>query len=281
MNGPGEPRFQPPPGFGGSPYVPAPYAAATALAPGSGVSRTVSVLDAVRFVFDNPNWKNDLLLAIVLSLIPIVGPLAFAGWLVELHQRLVRRHPAPFPKLEFGDLMYWVNRGLAPFLVGLVVGLPAFFLAYIVGAVGMGVTVALGAATGEPLVMALAGIVMALFWAAFLLALGPLYNSLQTRAELTGTFEGAFRMGDVLSYAKATAWRVLVKNLVFGLVAGALIIGGMVACYVGMFPAMIVVQIAAVHLRWQLYEQHRERGGEPIPLQDPQAVPAEGGAAPA
>lgn len=275
MDGSGTPRFQPPPQPGGSPYVPSPYAAATALGAGPGASRAVSVLDAVRFVFTNPRWKNDLLLAIVLTLIPLVGPLAFAGWLVEIHQRLVRRHPAPFPKLDFGDLMYWVNRGLAPFLVGLVVGLPVFFLAYLVLGIGMGITVAIGAAVGEPMVMVLVGGVVGLVWALFLLAVGPVFNAFQTRAELTGTFEGAFRFADAMAYARATAWRVIVKNLVFVLLAAGLVIGGMLACYVGLFPAIAVVQIAAMHLRWQLYDDHRARGGAEIPLQEPQPVPAE------
>ncbi|MCC6214117.1 MAG: DUF4013 domain-containing protein [Polyangiaceae bacterium] len=284
MDGSGTPRFQPPPQPGASPYVPSPYAAAAALGPGPGARRPVRVLDGVRFAFTNPNWKNDLLLSIVLSLIPLVGPLAFAGWLVEVHQRLVRRHPSPFPKLDFGDLMYWVNRGLAPFLVGLVVGLPVFFLVYLAIAIGMGITVAIGAATGEPIVVVLVSVVMALAWALFLLAVGPVYNAFQTRAELTGTFEGAFRFSDSMAYARATAWRVIVKNLVFGMVATGLVLCGMLACYVGLFPAIVVVQIAAMHLRWQLYDDHRARGGAEIPLQEPQPVPAEqalaGGGAP-
>ena len=116
---------QPPWGQGApAPAQVPPYVPAQALAPGASDEEGVSVLRAIKAVFQSPNWKTNILLGLVLLLIPIVGPIALGGWMCESHQRWVRRHPDPFPKIDFGDFGDYIKRGLAPFLTGLIIGIP-------------------------------------------------------------------------------------------------------------------------------------------------------------
>ena len=40
---------------------------------------------------------------------------------------------------------------------------------------------------------------------------------------------------------------------------------GLLCCYVGVFPAAVVCELAAQHLMVQLYLIYLDRGGEPLP----------------
>lgn len=263
------------------PYAPAQPGTAPAVAqpahlsPGPAVAGPVSAIDAVRFVFNDPDWKHNLLFAIVLMVIPIVGPIALSGWLCEVHQRLVRRHPQPMPKIDFADFGHLLGRGVTPFVVNLVTLVPIILIFY---ALGFGVAfgaIAAGAATNEPLLSIAVGVVGAIvlvfFWCLFAIVL----NASMTRAELTEEFGRALSFGEMMGYARDTAGKVIIKTFTFGFVSFGIVLLGILACYIGLYPAIAILQIAGMHLRWQLYEDYLARGGNPIELKPPQWLPSE------
>jgi len=268
--------MQQPPYYGQPAPAPMPpYVQAQPLTPGPSEFEGVSVIRAVKMAFDPPHWKTNILLGLVLILIPIVGPIALGGWMCEVHQRLVRRHPSPFPKIDFGDFGDYIKRGLAPFLVGLVVGIPIFILVYaFMGAAGFAVFAA-GAATEEPLVMLAVGIVVGLVMIFVMMMLSVPINAAQTRAELTEDFGQALSFGKIMSYSKATFGRVVLKNFVYMWVAIGIVFLGMLMCYLGLYPAAVVLQITSLHLRYQIYADYLARGGEPITLKEPQPLTSE------
>jgi hypothetical protein len=245
------------------------------MTPGPATTPTVRVLDSVRFVFDEQEWKTNCLIGVVFLFIPIVGPIALAGWLCEIHQRLVRGHPQPVPKLDFSDLGHFLGRGVSPFLVQLVLSVPISIMivgGYLVAAFG---SLALIAATGEPLL----GLVLVLLVVACVsvlsLLLGVVMNAAFTRAELTESFGDALSLRPLLQYTRMTWLQVLVKTILFGFVGMGVMFVGMALFCVGIYPAAIVLQIAAMHLRWQIYRYHVDRGGEPIAVKEPQVLPSE------
>jgi hypothetical protein len=193
----------------------------------------------------------------------------------ESHQRLLRRHPNPMPKIDFGDLGEYLKRGIAVFVSSLIITLPILFLFYAVVAVAAFGSVAAGAATNEPLVAIAVGAVVGLFGVLFMMSLSVVINAVHTRAELTEDLGEALKLGKVMSYAKATFGQVLIKNILFSFVAFFIILVGILLCYLGLYPAIVVVQIAAMHLRYQIYSDYLSKGGEQIPLKAPQPLPSE------
>ena len=255
-----------------APIAPPPQQAMT---PGPSQPRPISPLEAVRFVFESPDWKHNMLMGAVLMLIPLVGPICFAGWMCEAHQRLVRRHPQPMPKFDFSDFTHYLTRGLMPFLAGFVLTFPLIIVVY---ALMAGVTfgaIAADAATGEPLitvaVAAGGGLISILIW----ICMAAVMNAATTRAELTEDFGRALSFGPMLDYTRSTFTRYVLKTIVFGFLAFGIILLGMLACYIGLYPAAFVIQVASMHMRWQLYDDHVGRGGEPIELKPPQWLPSE------
>jgi hypothetical protein len=252
-----------------------PFQPPQALTPGPMQPRPVSSLDAVRFVFTDPEWKTNVLLGLVMLLIPIVGPLALNGWLCEIHQRLVRRHPHPVPRFDFSDFGHYMGRGVSPFVVGLVVMLPLGMFVYI----GMFV-VAFGAigvaeASREPAMGLVFGIVGGLALLAVMLVSAVLMNAAQTRAELTESIGDALRPGDLFDFGRRTWGKVMLKSISFGFISTGIVLLGLLLCYFGLYPAIVVIQIGALHLRYQLYEAYLAAGGAPISVKAPQALPSE------
>jgi Protein of unknown function (DUF4013) len=245
------------------------------LMPGQSQPRPISPIAAVRFAFDGPDWKNNMLLGAVLMLIPLAGPITFAGWMCETHQRLVRRHPQPFPKFDFADFAHYLTRGVMPFLVNLVVTLPMILAGYVIGfALAFGAFGA-AAATEEPLVMVAVLGIGGLVTAVLVLCLTVVLNAAMTRAELTEDFGRSLSSGPLFAYIRSTFWRCLIKQLVFGFISYIVVLIGLLLCVVGLYPAVFVIQVASMHLRWQLYDDHVGRGGEPIELKPPQWLPSE------
>lgn len=238
-------------------------------------STEVSSLAAFKEVFADPEWKTNVLLGLVLMMIPIVGPIALSGWMCEVHQRFIRRHPNPIPKIDFGDFGDYIKRGLPVFLSSLLFGFPLYILVYVIfAALGFG-TMLLMRITGEPLiaiaVVAVGGIVASVFMLSMMVVL----NAVHTRAELTEEFGQAVKFGEVMSYTKATFGKTLWKSITFSFLAFGVIILGMLMCYVGLYPAIAVLQIAALHQRRQIYQWYLAQGGTPIPMKDPQPLQSE------
>lgn len=236
----------------------------------------LSAIASVKFVFASPEWKTNVLFGMLLSLIPIAGPIAFAGWLAEMNQRLVRRHPTPLPKFDFTDFVHYLGRGLPVFLANLLASLPFAFMAGILAMVAVfgGVAAQVGM-HGEPFIMIGVWALTGFFFFAGWLVTSVFTNAAQTRAELTEDFGQAIDFGKLWAYTRATWARVLVKNISFAFIAMGLFFLGMLLCYLGMYPAIAVIQIAAAHLRWQVYEHYLAEGGEPIALKPPQWLPSE------
>jgi small-conductance mechanosensitive channel len=250
-------------------------AGAELLSPGPGATEGVSALRAVKAVFGDENVKTNVLLGIVFMLIPIVGPMALSGWMCEVHQRLLRRHPNPMPKIDFNDFGEYIKRGIPVFLTSLLVTVPVLFVVYAVMGAGAFAVFAGIAATGEPLVGIGIGAVMFIVLMLFSLALGVIVNAVHTRAELTEDFGESMKMGKLMAYSKATFGTVVVKNISFMFIAFGIVLVGILLCYLGLYPAIVVVQIAAMHLRHQIYVDYLAKGGEQIPLKAPQALPSE------
>jgi hypothetical protein len=243
--------------------------------PGPASPTGVSALAAVKAVFADPEWKHNVLFGLVFLVIPVVGPIAMSGWLCESHQRLVRGHPRPIPYIDFADFGDYIKRGLTLFVINLVITVPVLLLTYaFLAGAGFG-TYAVIAATDEPLAGLGVGLLAGIVAVVCSLVLSVFVNAAHTRAELTESFGTALQLGALIGYAKATAWRVIVKNFFFMWIAIGIVLLGMLACYFGVYPAAVVLQIAGMHLRFQIYSDYRARGGEPIVLKEIQPLQSE------
>lgn len=265
-----------------NPYM-APGAAPYAAAPGYGlptppgpVRRDVSAVDAVRFPFREPNTLANVLFGLLLQIIPIVGPIALAGWLCEIHRRLVWQHPNPLPKFSFDDFGTYLKRGVVPFVGQLVLSLVLTFPAVLVA---FGATFGL-AATGStgstnPDVAMMVAVACAAVMLPFLVTMMVFGNSVTTLAELTEDFAAMLSPGRNWDYVRATWLKAIVAGLTLAVLAIGIALGGLLLCIVGIYAAIQVVHFASVHLRWQIYNHYLLSGGPPLAVKSLEPLASE------
>ena len=208
----------------------------------------------------SPRWGMTLLLETVCVLIPYVGGMVLYGY----HLRSLMRehdHPdQPRDAFEFEDFIDYLTIGLWPFLVGLVVSLVMMPLLMVV-MIPFYVVIFTGA--DEPIIVIMV-IAMVAIMVPLSLIMGVIATPMTLASALQQNFAAGFRMDFIKDFLSKMWMECLLAQLFMGFAGFVLSIGGMLACYVGLFPAMVLILFMNVHLSLQLYYLYLERGGKPL-----------------
>jgi len=80
---------------------------------------------AFTYIFDDKRWLEKLVIPLLVTLIPIIGWMVAAGYLMRVTRNVAEHQPEPLPELEFGaDL----GRGFKVFVANLAYGLPILLI---------------------------------------------------------------------------------------------------------------------------------------------------------
>jgi Protein of unknown function (DUF4013) len=232
------------------------------------VNYSASVTD----FFKSPNWLMNLLLGGICLLIPIVGPMVVLGWLITGFWARQQEGFVTFPDFDFSHFGKYLERGLWPFLVFLVVIMtfsivmvPSAWVlmipAMLVGGLSSG-----GEANASSCFGFFAMVLMMLFFTVMICAMMLVLVPLTIRASLTQDFVKSFDVGFVKRFLALT-WMQIVLSSLFVMIMGTLFVClGMIVFCVGIYFAIVLVYFSWIHLQKQLYMLYLSRGGEPVPL---------------
>jgi hypothetical protein len=226
--------------------------------------------------FKSPKWLTNLLLGGVCTLIPIVGPVALMGWHIgALYGRRDDNDFVGYPMFDLSNFGKYIERGVWPFLVQMVVSLVLVPVMWIVMAVPMFSMIAItasgqteGGPPPEPSPVLLIGTVaiMLIGYAIGLAVFILLTKPLMLRAIITQDFGAAFNLGFIKRFIALT-WKEQILATLFIMCAGmVLMMLGMLAFCVGVYFAIGLLMFSAYHLDRQIYDLYLARGGEPVPL---------------
>lgn len=244
--------------------------------PPSGPPLKLEYLKGFSFFYRDANFTNNLLLGSVHMLIPIVGPIVLLGWYCEIIQRLVRRHPRPIPKLDFGDFTHYLGRGLVPFVVQLIVTLPlmiAIYAAFFLGAFAVALLARQGIQDYTLIGIGLIGGIAAFFL--IILPASVFIFTMATFAELTEDFGQSLNFSLIMGYAKRNWKAIVTAQLVFIPITMLMMVAGVAMCFLGIYLVTVFVNFAYLHLRWQIYELNLQQGGPSLVLKAQQILPSE------
>lgn len=85
---------------------------------------------AFTYVFEDKNWLSKILIAGLISLIPIVGQFYLMGWMVEIVRRTKAGRTDILPTTHFS---YFLTLGLKLFVVCLIYSIPVIILSCLLG----------------------------------------------------------------------------------------------------------------------------------------------------
>ena len=57
---------------------------------------------AFTYIFDDKEWFSKLIIPLLVSLIPVVGPLAMSGYVMRVTKNVSQHSAEPLPIFEFG-----------------------------------------------------------------------------------------------------------------------------------------------------------------------------------
>ena len=229
---------------------------------------------AVSYVFARPGWPMTLLFVTLGTLIPLVGPMVVQGYQAVIARHVARQGDRDWPLFDFDRLADYLMRGLRMFVVSLLAGVVILPVAFVVVWVTVIVSALLAAAGGEHgAVTTCVGLVLMAISIVLFLALifgaMALVTPLWLQAGINPDFAGAFDFGFLRDFLKRVGREVLIAHVVMVGIHLGLMVAGLLACFVGVFPAIGLMMLVQAHLYGQLYALYLERGGGPIPESAP------------
>lgn len=225
--------------------------------------------ESFHFIFREPNWMLTILLGGICQLIPVIGPLVLMGYAYEVLVDLTVTGGATYRPFDFNRFMAYLKRGAWPFLVSLVVGLILVPVLYVLMILGALLVVGLANAVGDdaaPVVVVIFGVLGFLLYLALVIGLNVVLQPMFLRSALMMEFGQGFQMAFVRDYLHRVFGEKVKVILYLTLVSLPLVLAGFLACFVGIYAAVVVMMLMQVHLQFQVYEIYRTRGGEVVPI---------------
>jgi hypothetical protein len=229
----------------------------------------MNYMAAISDFFKSPKWMMNLLLGGVCCLIPVVGPLVLMGWLITGFWAREDQRPETFPDFDFNLFGKYLERGVWPFLVTLVV---SFGLVFVMSFLIVPLTLvpsllfAGGDRHASGAAGAIVGLFVVVFYAVMILAMMFVLTPLKLRASIVQDFAKSFDFAFVKNFVAATWMEIVLSSLFLLATSTVLACLGLLAFCIGIYLVMVPIYFAWAHLLKQLYALYLQRGGEPVPL---------------
>jgi Protein of unknown function (DUF4013) len=222
---------------------------------------------ALRFLFDDEQWFVTVLFVTLAMLVPLVGPIVALGFQGAVVQSLARGGAAALPpRFEIERLAEYLLRGLRLFVASLLLTLvlaPIALVILFTGNVGAVVLFSRETAVTSLLGCVAVGAMAAVFIAVMVLAVAAI-TPLLVRASLDPDVAAIFDFAFARDFLNRVGRETVLSQLTHLAISLALFFGGVLACFVGVFPALAFGTLVQAHLMGQLYLLYLARGGRRI-----------------
>jgi hypothetical protein len=222
---------------------------------------------ALRYQLDDDDWWTNLLFVTVGMIVPLVGPVVVMGYQAQVIEALARGgRNAPPPRVDLARFTDYLLRGLRMFLVTVVLTLlltPVLLVVLFVGNMFGLVLFAQEEMTTSILGFIVVAVAALLFTAVMVVGI-VLVTPLFVRAALSPDLAAIFEMAFVRDFFARVGRDTLIAHIVHMLLNLALFLAGLLACFIGVFPAIAFGMLVQAHLFGQLYLLYLERGGRRV-----------------
>ncbi|HEV8241269.1 MAG TPA: DUF4013 domain-containing protein [Thermoanaerobaculia bacterium] len=227
---------------------------------------------ALRYQLDDESWITTLLFMAIAIIVPLVGGIVAFGYQATVIEALARGGAgAGPPRFDLERLVEYLLRGLRMFVVSLIVTvimLPVVWLGSFVLLAGvLGTSHAMGPSEAATTMV---GCVMTGIFVVLILVVGlgiqVLITPLLLRAALDKDFGAIFDLAWARDFLTRTGMDSVKVHLFVIVISLGFFLLGVIACIVGIFPAIAYVMLVQGHLYGQLYLLYLRRGGRAIAL---------------
>ena len=200
---------------------------------------------AFTYIFDDKRWFDKLIIPVLVSLVPLIGPMAFSGYMLRTIKNVVQNEVDPLPDYQFGDDL---GRGFRFYLVGLVYSLPVLLVVGLMMIPAMALN-SNNSITALGVIFLILGGLLMLVYGLFLTVLQPI---MMANFAVKDTFASGFEFG--LFFKRLgnnfTAWLLVIAGMV---IAGIISPMGSILFAIGVVITMAYSQLMVAHLAGQAY----------------------------
>jgi hypothetical protein len=210
---------------------------------------------AFTYIFDDPRWLEKLVIPLLVTLIPVIGWMVAAGYLLRVTRNVAEHQVEPLPELEFGaDL----GRGFNLFVASLVYVLVSTLLFLPLALTENGSDIPFFA-----IALAIFGGLLILLYALFMMIIMPVVKA---NLAIKGRIGAAFEFKEIFRMLgnNFTAWLIVIGGTILcnGIIAP---LGG-ILLIVGAIITGFYAQLIIAHLTGQAYAHSQTPGGQDAPL---------------
>lgn len=200
---------------------------------------------AFTYIFDDEQWFDKLIVPILVSLIPVIGQLAFTGYTLRTIKNVVQNEIRPLPRFNFGEDP---GRGFRFFLIGLVYAIPIFIITGIMLIPTMALNNNDSIGGFGIFVMLICGLLFFVY-ALFLAIFEPIAMA---NFAVKDTFASAFEWGNFFKRLgnNFSAWLLVFAGM---LIAGFISPLGSIILFIGVILTTTYSQLMVAHLTGQAY----------------------------
>lgn len=205
---------------------------------------------ALTFQFQDARWPQKLLLAALLSLIPILGPMVVLGWSLRITRAVFHHEAQELPELDLAEDLV---RGVKAWGLNLVYGLPVIVVAFPLS-IGMGILLA--ASDGRTaMIWTLLALCLTGFLVVYSLVLAFVLPAAYARfLAVEEQFSAGLDFRAVIALIRrAPAAYFLV--FIGGILCGFISLFGLVACVIGVIVTNTYALTVLGHLYGQAYRE--------------------------
>ena len=214
---------------------------------------------AFTYIFDDPRWLEKLVIPLLVTLIPVIGWMVAAGYLLRVTRNVAEHRVEPLPELEFGaDL----GRGFNLFVASLVYALPILLVSTLLF-LPLALTENNSDITFFAIALAIFGGLLILLYALFMMIIMPVVNA---NLAIKGRLEAAFDFKEIFRMVgnNFKAWLIVIGgtilcNVIIAPIGGIILVVG--AIITGFYSQLIIA-----HLTGQAYAHSQAPGGQDAPL---------------
>ena len=202
---------------------------------------------------DPEKWKKVIIMGLI-TLIPVLGQLVLAGWMIDVIKKVINHEDVNLPNLEFGSQL---SKGFGTFVIGLVYAIPILIVAGIQVAITTGTTMMAGSGDDNTAAAVGIGVTLMMICIGFIylvygVVLGFVLPIAYGRYAETGKISDGLKLGVIFGMVKKALGPVFIA-LLGSWVASMVGSLGSIACGIGVLVTIPYAMAVVGHFYGQAY----------------------------
>ena len=218
---------------------------------------------AFTYVTEDTEWFKKVIIAALVMLIPVVGPITVIGWALEITRRVINGEAETLP--DWSNFGEYLSKGFQGFIINFVYLLPVYLISGCAQSLGP-IMQSVGSSGSSDTMQMVASVVsivticLSCVMIAYELVIGFILPAALANYIVSGQISAGFRFSEIIALVRAAPsayFMTLLGMILSGLLASL----GLIACFIGVLFTAAYAYAVDAHLWGQAYNAAKAAQG--------------------